>query len=1209
MESKLISESASQAAERFAKFFYANPCPMCVTRMRDGCFLDVNDSFARFIGYTRADLLGHTSLEVNFWPRAQARAQVVETLIQQRAIRDLEITLRARGGQLYVMLLSAEIIAIDDEPCALATLTDVTAQRRRERIRAATHRIAEAVDSADNLQALFRSVHEITGELMAANNFYIALRDAATGEISFPYFVDELEAPPAPRQSRRGLTEYVMRTGAMLHAPLEVIETLAQAGEIELLGAPALDWLGAPLKIRDQIIGALVMQSYTHSGVFDQDAQDMLVFVSAQAALAIERKRAEQELRQSSQRYEDLVNHVEGIVWEADAQTFRFTFVSSQAERLLGYPLERWLNEPDFWQAHIHADDREWAVNFCVAATRERRDHDFEYRMLAADGRVVWLRDIVSVVVENEQTVKLRGVMVDITSHRASEAALRASEEKYRELVENINDIVFATDEQGMITYISPVIERLSGISVADILGRSFSEFVHPEDLPMLRESFQRTMSGQIEPLEFRGISNTGDVRWLRSSSRTHLVGEAAVGLRGVITDITERKQAEAERAEFLAREKAARIEAEHIGRLYAGLYDREQSARTEAETARREWQTTFDTMADYVVLADCEDRLVRANRAFYEGLRLNPEEGVGRSLTELLHAGKEHFSVARLCPVCELRRKGERAIIELPKDVVSPYPVAVSIDPITDEAGNITGIIQVIRNQSELYHAREQAERERVSLNATIEQMAEGLIVWDENNAIIRANRRAHEMLGFALDRERVEIARALTDGRFSDATGQQIAPEDLPVQRALREQRIVESQFWYTRPDRNRLLLSITASPFFNEQDRLAGAVALIRDVTQQQREHERVQQADKLRALGQLASGVAHNFNNALAAVIGYTQLALPKVKDPDIEKYLRVVEQSAKDAARMVERIQNFSRGRSRADEFQPVRVGDIVRDAIDITRPRWRHDAEALGIKYEVKLGWEGEAEALVKGEASELREVCVNIIFNALDAMPLGGRLEIEAASDAQNVRLSFRDTGGGMTEEIKRRVFEPFFTTKGAAGLGMGLSESYRIVERHGGRIEVESQLRRGTSFIITLPLAQAQKPEADQLEGWSPTRSAQVLVIDDEEFVRNVLAAMLVNQGYQVVNAGSAEEALQLIERYEFDVVFTDLAMPKVDGIAAATEIKAHRPQTRIVLMSGYGSDSARTRAAEADCIDAIISKPFRMDEIQRALKELLQ
>src|SRR6267154_6465234 len=142
-----------------------------------------------------------------------------------------------------------------------------------------------------------------------------------------------------------------------------------------------------------------------------------------------ERKRAEEALREAHQNYVTLVNSLDGIVWEADAQTFAFSFVSPQAERMLGYPLTRWTTEPTFWKDHIHPDDREWATSFCIKATRARRPHDFEYRMLAADGRIVWLHDVVTVVVENDQPVRLRGVMLEITERKRAEEALKESEE------------------------------------------------------------------------------------------------------------------------------------------------------------------------------------------------------------------------------------------------------------------------------------------------------------------------------------------------------------------------------------------------------------------------------------------------------------------------------------------------------------------------------------------------------------------------------------------------------------------------------------------------------------------------------------------------------------------------------------------------------------------------------------------------------------
>lgn len=500
-------------------------------------------------------------------------------------------------------------------------------------------------------------------------------------------------------------------------------------------------------------------------------------------------------------------------------------------------------------------------------------------------------------------------------------------------------------------------------------------------------------------------------------------------------------------------------------------------------------------------------------------------------------------------------------------------------------------------------------SERLHTSLDAIIEQMAEGLLIFDKKVAIIRANRQAQNLFGFTFEQLRDDRNLSLAEGRFADEHGRVIATQELPVQRALAALRVVDTRLWYTSPDGFRTCLSLTASPFLDEREKLAGAIVLVRDVTEQHREHSRAQQADKLRALGQLASGIAHNFNNSLAAVIGYTQLAIPRVKEPNAEKYLRIVEQSARDAARMVERIQNFARESPHKDNLIALRLTDIVRDAVDITRSRWRDDAEALGIKYQIKLESQTE-DLLINGEPSELREVFVNVILNALDAMPIGGAMTISIGSsiDGSSASVRFTDTGVGMTEEIEHRIFEPFFTTKGESGLGMGLSESYRIIERHGGRIEVESEPLRGSSFTVVLPHLKREecKPRSPH-DG--PDLTGRVLVVDDEASVRGVLAEMLIGEGHQVSVASNGEEALRIMDSQEIDIVLTDLSMPRTDGVTLAAEIKSRKPSTKVVLISGYGGEKAYERAGRNQCIDAALSKPFDVSDISRTVRQLLK
>jgi PAS domain S-box-containing protein len=259
-----------------------------------------------------------------------------------------------------------------------------------------------------------------------------------------------------------------------------------------------------------------------------------------------ERKRAEEALQQAHQNYVTLVNSLDGIVWEADAQTFAFSFVSPQAERMLGYSLTRWTTEPTFWKDHIHPDDREWATSFCINATRAKRPHDFEYRMVTADGRIVWLHDVVTVVVENDQPVRLRGVMLDITERKRAEEALKESEERYRVLVEfSPNSICVHRD--GKLLYVNPAGVRLFGAKNLDeLVGRSVLDFIHPDSLPVVRERIRQVGAGETAPLiEEKFVSLNGEV-WDVEVTAIPIIYERAPASQVIIRDITERKQGEA---------------------------------------------------------------------------------------------------------------------------------------------------------------------------------------------------------------------------------------------------------------------------------------------------------------------------------------------------------------------------------------------------------------------------------------------------------------------------------------------------------------------------------------------------------------------------------------------------------------------------------------------------------------------------------------
>ncbi len=385
---------------------------------------------------------------------------------------------------------------------------------------------------------------------------------------------------------------------------------------------------------------------------------------------------------------------------------------------------------------------------------------------------------------------------------------------------------------------------------------------------------------------------------------------------------------------------------------------------------------------------------------------------------------------------------------------------------------------------------------------------------------------------------------------------------------------------------------------------EGRTTGVLGIARDITEQKEERERAARADKLRALGQLASGVAHDFNNSLAAILGRAQLLRRQTQDDALVRNLEIIQTAAEDAAATVRRIQTFAR-KAPAKEFEMLDVAGLLNDAIEITRTRWENEARLRGLDYQVILDAASGQHTL--GSASELREVFVNLIVNAVDAMPKGGKLSISCASEGPRLRLRFADSGTGMPEDVRQRIFDPFFTTKGAQGTGLGLSVSHSIVERHEGTISVSSEFGGGTVFTIDLPAAIVATEEKEVPAEVQEAPSLSILVIDDEPSVRETLAEMLEVMGHRVLLAESGQNALRTLAVNACDLVFTDLAMPEMDGWETSREIRKRWPEMNVVLVTGYGTGTVPP-AGEDKLVNGIIGKPFDFSQISQTITSIL-
>ena len=385
----------------------------------------------------------------------------------------------------------------------------------------------------------------------------------------------------------------------------------------------------------------------------------------------------------------------------------------------------------------------------------------------------------------------------------------------------------------------------------------------------------------------------------------------------------------------------------------------------------------------------------------------------------------------------------------------------------------------------------------------------------------------------------------------------------------------------------------------------------------ITEQERIREQFSQLEKLSALGELASGVAHDFNNTLAGILGRAQL-LQRTNDPEkLKRGLEIIIKTAEDGAKTVKRIQDFARQR-RDHNFELVSIDQILMDASEITRPRWKNCAEASNIHISLNLTI--ESDAMVMGDDSELREVLVNMVFNAIDAMPEGGTLSLQSRTVGDSVIIKINDTGVGMYPEVRSKIFDPFFTTKGTAGLGLGLAVSFGIIRRHGGTIEVESQYGKGSEFRITLPVAKiaeksvrpaestissSQTPSVAEL-ALAEKKPTRLLIVDDEDFVRELLGEILEGENCEVHLAESGSEALAAFSVKEFDGIFTDVGMPGMSGWELAREIRRVNRKIPIAVITGWG-EAVGTHEQKAAGVDWIIAKPFTADRIAELVRDI--
>ena len=388
---------------------------------------------------------------------------------------------------------------------------------------------------------------------------------------------------------------------------------------------------------------------------------------------------------------------------------------------------------------------------------------------------------------------------------------------------------------------------------------------------------------------------------------------------------------------------------------------------------------------------------------------------------------------------------------------------------------------------------------------------------------------------------------------------------------------------------------------------------------DLSQSQ---QSLMQQERLKALGQMASGVAHDINNALSPVVGFSDLIIQTELNlsDDTRKHLNYIKTAGEDIAHIVKRLREFYRPRNERESLQPLNLAAVAKDVIDMMQPRWRDIPQANGINIQMQKDFDPAAPEFA-GIESEVREGLTNLILNAVDALPNGGAITVRIravkrpAKDPEistHVILEVSDTGVGMDEQTQKRCLEPFYSTKGKRGTGLGLAMVYGVVERHQGKIEIESQQGKGTTMRLYFPVRKVELAKTtESIESDEPPPPLRILYIDDEPALRILMNEMLERDGHKIEMADGGQAGINafhaaLQRKAPFEVVITDLGMPIIDGHAVARAVKTESSHTPVIMLTGWGAFLKNDGEVPTQ-VDGVLSKPPRLKEIRAILRRL--
>jgi len=774
--------------------------------------------------------------------------------------------------------------------------------------------------------------------------------------------------------------------------------------------------------------------------------------------------------------------------------------------------------------------------------------------------------------------------IIDITDKRAAEAALTLSEEKYRTIIENMHDVIYVYASDFSMTYVSPNVEQY-GYSPEDVINFHILQYVHPDDQAMVIETATRSVSlGESAPIFFRVVTKAGNIRIVEDKARAVRGADGSVTcVIGVLRDITERKEAE--------------------DALVSSV---------------QQLNDIIDFLPDATFVIDTDKKVISWNRAMEDMTGVRKEEMIGQGDHKytIPFYGQRRRQLLDLIDMSDAELEAKYKFVKrigrtLYAEAFAPalYSgkgafIFMTGTSLFDAKGNRVGAIESIRDITD---SKEMEEKYR----NIFENALDGIYQATMEGRFLSANPAFARILGYDSPEE-------LISGVEDIAQRIYVQPElQSEYLRILEENGVVQNyEAEFFRKDGSRIWGSLTARLVRDVDGRIRYLEGIAKDITERKSLEKQFFESQKIEAIGTLAGGIAHDFNNILGAIIGYTELAMGENQIELREQHLQEALKGAERAKNLVKQILTFSR--QDHHEKKPVEMKFLLKEAMKFLRA-------SIPTTIEITQQITNES-CTIMADPTQMHQIIMNLCTNAAHAMKqTGGILKIELSiielakeefprhpdrKSGPYIKLIISDTGHGIDAAHIQRIFDPFFTTKSQEeGTGLGLSVVYGIVKAHGGMIDVYSEPGNGARFEVYLPRVNDKETANVIIPETAVGGIERILFVDDEQALVDLGTRMFSSLGYEVTGITCSMAALDLFlsNPKNFDIVITDMTLPKMTGIDLSREILQIRPDIPIILCSGIREPDTEEQVKSLG-ISAYLTKPLTKKELSRVIRDTL-